>query len=141
MRTRYSEPIGARAMREMRLAHRDPVAQTGHDHDAASGADKGPGGGVMESQRWRNWKLNQLRMEITLLEAQLHQPRTDYARWNTMGDAELRTCFGCEREEDLQPFRTDQAQWTRRLEDIVVDGILGRKANPPPVHNNAVVVL
>lgn len=83
---------------------------------------------VKESKQWKNWKLQQIAAEIKIYEGLLHVARTEYAWLNGVHDANLDLRFGCESEQDLAPFREEQATWTRQLEDIAVEGLLNGKA-------------
>lgn len=83
---------------------------------------------IKESQQWKNWKLAQIDAEIQIYEGLLRMARNERAWFNGLHGANLETRFGCESEEDLQPFREDQAGWKRELEDLWIAGELARRA-------------
>lgn len=83
---------------------------------------------VKESQQWKNWRIAQLDAEIRIYEGLLRVARNERAWFNGLHGANLETRFGCESEEDLRPFREDQAGWKRELEDIFIAGALARKS-------------
>lgn len=80
------------------------------------------------AQQWKNWELQRKAIRIQLYEELLRVERTEYAALNKLHGKALNLRFGCESEEDLAPFRDEQATWKRQLEDIAVEGLLNGKA-------------
>lgn len=86
------------------------------------------------AKQWKNWKLNQKRMRIQILEGLLRVERTEYAALNKLEGKELAYRFGAESEEDLKPFHADRERWVKQIEGLfivadILDGLGFLKKN------------